>query len=321
MRPCRLPMYYRDVGVTRHTFALAACAAVAVFTASAAARSAGVDMAASPSGKVAFSTRIFDRHDAFRIVVLNADGSEGRVLPIAPGHSFYPAWSPDATRIAFVSADFVGNHAEVWVMNSNGSGRHRLTRNGDQPAWSPDGRSIAFSRAGDLYVMSFDGSGKRKLTRNGTAPTWSPDGRRIAFVRAVAARCYRRSGPRCENSYEIYVTRADGTGQQRLTRNRVSEYNPDWSPIGSRIAYDRRRAPNGESHVFVMNADGTSQLRLADRFGASDSSWSPDGTKLVYMDANSIFTMNADGSGKRPLYPPEHGESCPECASPTWSRR
>ena len=56
-----------------------------------------------------------------------------------------PAWSPDGRKIAFVS-DRDGN-SEIYVMNADGSGQRRLTRNpayDADPAWSPDGRTIAF---------------------------------------------------------------------------------------------------------------------------------------------------------------------------------
>ena len=50
--------------------------------------------------------------------------------------------------------------------------------------WSPDGQKVAFDGNGDLYVMNADGSGLRRLTRNPACdrgPAWSPDGRKIAF--------------------------------------------------------------------------------------------------------------------------------------------
>ena len=62
--------------------------------------------------------------------------------------------------------------AEIYVINADGSGKRRLTRNAGcdfGPAWSPDGRKIAFSRGANLhqqvYVMNADGSGQRRLTR------------------------------------------------------------------------------------------------------------------------------------------------------------
>lgn len=310
-------MYETQMSITRGgVIGVVVSVAIAAVGAGDTARSA-VD-ATLAGGRIAFYSRIEDKHDLYRIVVMNGDGSGQIVLPVGNRHSVSPAWSPDATRIAFVSDDFIATRPEIWVMNADGSGQRRLTRKGDDPAWSPDGRSFAFSRADDIFLMSSDGSGKRRLTRKGTAPTWSPDGRRIAFVRAVAAGCYRRNHdkPRCQKSYEIYVMDAQGTGQRRLTRNRFLDFNPDWSPTGTQIAYDR-----GDLSVFVMNADGSGQRRITGALPGAEPSWSPDASRIAFSEQGSyIYTMNADGTGRRRLYP-EVFFPCGGCGEPDWSRR
>ena len=100
-----------------------------------------------------------------------------------------PAWSPDGTKIAFVS-DRDGN-ADIYVMNADGSGPVNITKHAGAdyaPAWSPDGTKIAFQsdRETDfaVWVMNADGSNPIRLTDPSTpagAPSWSPDGTRIAY--------------------------------------------------------------------------------------------------------------------------------------------
>jgi Tol biopolymer transport system component len=177
------------------------------------------------------------------VYVMNADGSGQLNLTRNPRWERSPIWSPDGRKIAFLrhfpAFEFGcggGPHAcypgEVYVMNADGSGQKRLTRNrgwDSQTAWSPDGRKLAFvsyrGRAGagndEVYVMNADGSAQRNLTRNAAgdnSPAWSPDGRKIAFLSD------RDGNP------EVYVMNADGTGQLNVTRSPANEGWFAWSP-------------------------------------------------------------------------------------------
>jgi Tol biopolymer transport system component len=113
---------------------------------------------------------------------------DGRPVPLkTPDDSWMPAWSPDATTIAFVSEPSAGGDrtAEVHVIGADGSGERTLTRNrfwdGD-PVFSPDGAHIAYDtgRWGwlEIAVMNADGSYKRRLTRelhgDACCPDWRP---------------------------------------------------------------------------------------------------------------------------------------------------
>ena len=120
-----------------------------------------------------------------RLSVMNADGSGQRKLP---GMASEPAWSPDGNRIAYVSGDMGVGKEDVYVMNTDGTPRTRLTKipGNDHwpPTWSPEGTRIAFTSEGakddadaHIYVMNSDGSGLTKLTDDpayDSFPVWRP---------------------------------------------------------------------------------------------------------------------------------------------------
>lgn len=100
----------------------------------------------------------------------------------------------------------------------------------------------------------------------------------------------------------IRVMRADGSGVQALSATR-GEWNPSWSPDGSRIAFDRGTGSADGPDIYVMNADGSGvrQLTSGTTFDANPV-WSPDGRKMAFYRDGSIWVMNAaDGSAATKL--------------------
>ena len=217
-----------------------------------------------------------------------------------------------------------------WLSGSPGN------RN-DMPVWSPDGNSIAFfsDRGGnpDIFIMNSDGSQVKQLTRDPFAslyftkssedsnPSWSPDSSRIAFDSG------RNNLKLNYIDHDIYVMAADGSHIQRLTDDGADEGGPRWSPKGDLIAYakmdyfsDHGLIENPAWDIFVMNADGTQQIQLTnDLSNELDPSWSPDGTKIVFIsDRNGpdfdIYVMNADRSNVTQLTNDEANEF-----GPAWS--
>ena len=263
---------------------------------------------------------------------MNTDGSRQQRLTAKP-NVFFPVWSPDGRKVAFASADrqpWDGGNFDLYVMNADGSGLRRLTRDPASdvaPVWSPDGRKIAFIRShapaegrgppeSDVYVINVDGSGERNLTGDAVSggPMWSPDGRRIAFT----------SGRDASGLWggSIYVMNADGSGQRRLTRN--AGFVLGWSRDGRKIAFTRAggRGRGGPAVIVHLRHErGRERAAAADAHGAGQlqpSSWSPDGRKILFVserDGNfEVYVMNPDGSGRRNLTRhPGHD------SAPSWS--
>jgi Tol biopolymer transport system component len=213
--------------------------------------------------------------------------------------------NPASERIAFVS-DRDGN-AEIYVMNADGGGVHRLTDNpatDTMPAWSPDGARISFVSARDgnyeIYVMNADGSSLRRLTEDpglDTNPTWSPDGRRIAFESD-------RVGGSTANDRDtaIFIMAADGSDlvQHTVSGFPDAEFGPDWSPDGSTLAiYSTRR---GQPEIAVVGAErGSPVLQLTTNFAIDSSpAWSPAGSAIAFSsqrDGNAEIYVLQRASG------------------------
>jgi Tol biopolymer transport system component len=270
---------------------------------------------ASPAGqgKIAFKRSVEGRSE---IDVINPDGSERMVLS-QNGNS--PEWSPDGTKIAFVSQR--EHSQDIYIMNADGTGEVRITYSSDWDwgplSWSPSGTKIAFARTPpfftenpDVWVMNADGSREIQLTTDPSddwQPSWSPDGTKIAFVSY-------RGGYK-----DIWVMNADGSDPTNLINDSDWDFgdeDPAWSPDGSKIAFVSRREGEIDRSIYVMNTDGSNITRLTTSTGDNaHPSWSPDGTRIAFAsnrDGNyDIYIMNADGTNETRLTYDTANESGP----------
>lgn len=166
------------------------------------------------------------------IYSVRVDGSDRQLLVANAGQ---PAYSPDGTKLAYVS--YGGGNAGVFVANPDGTdpqavSSRGLRRDGWGLSWSPDGRLLAFAdlASPEVVVAKADGSGERVIADLGSrwvrsAPLWSPDGALVAFTQSPAEyRPFRSS---------IVVARADGSGWRVIVRNRHSRrdlHSLAWRP-------------------------------------------------------------------------------------------
>jgi TolB protein len=245
------------------------------------------------NGKIAFDDYVGSEH------IFTIDPNGTNLTDLTPGIDFAanPDWSPDGTRIVFVSENPTG----IWGMNADGSGKKLILAGTEQgPAFSPDGRAIVFERLGahmGLGIMNLRSGKFRQITDDGSldlGPDWSPDGSKIAFSRG--------SG--------IWVVNANGTGQTQLTTS-LFDSSPSWSPDGTQIAFTRSGGQAHYADVWIMNADGSGQTNLTaaltDGTQFSGPVWSPDGSQIAlkrHPDCyeGGLITIAADGSGETGVY-------------------
>jgi Tol biopolymer transport system component len=271
------------------------------------------------NGRLVFERPTPNGADLFTVGV---DGSGLTRITRLRGVEGDAAWSPDGSKLAFVRArNPERGPYEIWVMNADGSGLQRLTRHGGfsiAAAWSPDGGKIVYATdAGRrpplrLWVMNADGSRKQRLTGNRRAdfidPQWSPDGNSIAFAITRGGETLRDFDSR------IAVIDNDGGNLRRLTRRGgPDELNPNWSPDGAAIAFERTRLfDRRQSDIWLMNADGSGKRGItATRVYETNPVFSPDGTRIAFTSDRDnrqlskkrrgrgfeLYTMALDGSG------------------------
>ena len=161
------------------------------------------------NSRIVFST---SRDGNFEIYVMDADGGNQENLTNHPAYDGQPDWSPDGTKIAFVSRRD-GRPSQVYVMDADGKNVIKLTEGpgeGGAPDWSPNGGKIAFSvhdLVNHIDVIDADGNNREKLEDQALYPSWSPDGGEIAFV------SFR------DGHSEIYVIGVGGQGRKRVTHD------------------------------------------------------------------------------------------------------
>ncbi len=247
----------------------------------------------SPDGQwIAFS----DGNDLYMV---SRDGAIFTNLTNTPSVSeYWPTWSPDSMRIAYVSQ--AGDTMDIHMRAVNGRVAAALTDDAGRdgwPAWSPDGTRIAFAsdRGGsfDIYTMSAaDGSDVQRITQDPldeTHPAWSPDGASLALLSVD------------DVFSNLLVIQPPFSATVVTTEQNITDFA--WSPDGKRIAYVAEvRLLGGQFEVFSTRSDLWEPLQLTLLRGQiAGLSWSPDGEYLAFASSGAgaydIYAIHQGGFG------------------------
>ena len=251
-----------------------------------------------------FSTRIayvVKSTGRYELKIADADGGNDQAALASREPIISPAWSPDGTKLAYVS--FEAKKPVVYV-HDLASGRRHVAANfkgsNSAPAWSPDGKQLAVVLTKDgssqLYVVNADGSGATRLaTSSGidTEPRWSPDGQSIFFTsdRGGSPQIYR-------------IAAGGGAGAaERISFEGSYNVTPRPSPDGKSLAFVTRNG--GRFQLAIMDL-ATKQVQiLTDSAKDESPTFAPNGRMILYATEiggrGVLAAVSSDGRVKQKL--------------------
>ena len=241
--------------------------------------------------------------------IINADGSEHRPLVSGRDGAASARWSPDGSRIAYISGAEGSPQLYVrWMDTGQTALVTNLTRSPSGITWSPDGKTIAFT-------MSIKGESKSMVK-----PRAKPEGANWApSMNLIESLIYRRDGRGyIETAYtHVFTVPADGGTPRQLTSGNFNHSGPlSWSHDGSEILFAANRHDDWEyetieGDIFAVSTKDGSLRQITDAPGREyDPVVSPDGTKIGYLTADNkalayrnsyVHVMDYDGTNSRSL--------------------
>ena len=235
----------------------------------------------SPDGRqVAYVVGTVDRKANRRVTAIWLIPTSGTAAPrrlTAEGfNANAPRWSPDGTRLAFLSArGEAGGRPQIHVLRMDGGEAQQISRlkNGVQSyQWSPQG---------DLFVA---------LSQTGPSDAIAPADKK-SDVRHYSTISYKFNDTGWfddKRSHLWIVGATDGTARQLTSGDNWNDTDPQWSPDGTRIAFvsDRTGQEFEDGHnkdVWVIPAAGGELLKISDHvYDDAQPRWSPDGTQIAF---------------------------------------
>jgi TolB protein len=242
------------------------------------------------SSSILFSAGAGDDVDIYAI-----DGETGDPVRLtsADGNDFAPAWSPNNSKIAFLSER--NGESALWVMDSLGDSKSQISGAGIEVVdfrWSPDsseiGAEIVEAGSHSIHVIVVESKQSIALTASGEdvrMGDWSPDGQWLVYS-AVAGD-------------ESGIRRRNPTGVDEITLTVGEDSDARWSKNGQWIAF-KRKDDDGSTRLIVMDKDGENETVVASGISATvKHDWAPDNKQVVYVSETTgnaeVYTTKHDG--------------------------
>jgi len=266
----------------------------------------------SPDGKSILFVRgwIDKMNDQSRssVWIVDAAGSRVRELTGGSWRVSSPVWSPDGTRIAFLSErDETTQIHVMWLDTGDVAQLTRFERSPGAPVWSPDGKRLAFT----AFVPDDKPILPVKLPKR-------PEGAKWAAPAVLVDRLGWRSDGRGsvpKGTTHVYVVDAQlGGTPTKITSGDFNHGQPAWSADGRTIFLSGIRKPEaeytwGDSEIYAVDLRTLEIRTLTERKGPdANPTPSPDGKWIAYTgydDQNftshlaSLYLMEADGKGRK----------------------
>lgn len=248
------------------------------------------------STRIAYVTKAGSRYTLW---VADSDGEGAQSALASPEPIISPAWSPNASQLAYVSFE---SRKPVIYAHEVATGKRRLLANfrgsNSAPAWAPDGSQLVatLSQSGgsQIYSIALNGGDPKRLTQSSsidTEPAFSPDGRSIYFVSD-------RGG-----SPQIYRMGSSGGNAERVTFTGNYNISPALSPDGRWLAYVSR--VGGAYKLHVMELSSGMSTSITDTSADESPSFAPNSRLIVYatqqQGKESLMTTTLDGKIKARL--------------------
>lgn len=250
-----------------------------------------------------FATRIayvLKHGNTYELQIADSDGQNPQIALRSREPIISPAWSPDGSKLAYVS--FETGKPVVYVHELSSSKRTPVANfkgNNSAPAWSPDGNTLAvvLTREGlsQIYLINaHDGSNLRRLTRSpliDTEPVFSPDGQSIFFTSDRSGRP------------QIYQIPVNGGEARRVSFNGDYNISPRISPDGKSLLMVTRRG--GAFRIASVDLETGTETLLTQGPDDQSPSFAPNGKQVLYASRQGgrhmLAGVSSDGRMRQTL--------------------